>query len=356
MTEPLVDVVVPVHTATRPVARAADSVLAGTRAPVRVTFVCHGVAPAQIHAALGSWAEDDRVRLLAFDDGITSPAGPINAGLDAATARFTALLGSDDVYERGAVDAWVEVQRRDGADVVIPRIRIEGGGRLRTPPTRPFRSRGLDGVRDRLAYRTVQLGLVARERFSHVRMTPGLRTGEDVVQGAALWYSGARISYARHAPGYVVDVRGDDRTTIGVKPVAVDFAFLDDVLDPARVARLSAAQRQSFAVKLLRTHVLDAVSSRVAAGALDAGEHAALRGVVQRIGDLSPGVAGVLSRRDARILGMVTADEADLPGLGRETRRRFEFWRPGNVLPADLSRLAHREAPPRFLGAIALTG
>jgi hypothetical protein len=355
MSEPLVDVIVPVHTAQRPVARAADSVLEGTTADVRVTFVCHGVAPADIRTALGSRADDDRVRLLPFDDGIASPAGPINAGLDAATARFTALLGSDDVYERGAVDAWLAVQRRDDADVVIPRIRIDGGGRPRTPPTRPFRSRDLDGVRDRLAYRTVQLGLVSRPRFPHVRMTPGLRTGEDVVQGAALWYSGARISFARRAPGYVVDVGGDDRTTAGAKQVAVDFAFLDDVLDPARIDALDHAQRQAFAIKLLRTHVLDAVRSRVSAGALDGDELAALRDVAARVATLSPSAVGVLSRRDARILVLLDAGEPGLFRLAREVGRRSELWRAGNLLPADLSRLAHREAPPRFLAAIALT-
>jgi hypothetical protein len=355
VSEPLVDVIVPVHTATRPVARAANSVLEGTTANVRVSFVCHGVDPAEIRDALGARADDDRVRLLPFDDGIASPAGPINAGLDAATARFTTLLGSDDVYERGAVDAWLAVQRRDDSDVVIPRIRVAGGPPLRTPPTRPLRSSRLDGVRDRLAYRTVQLGLVARERFGDVRMTPGLRSGEDVVQGAALWYSGARISFARRAPGYLIDVGGGDRTTAGMKPVAVDFAFLDDALHPTRIDALTPAQREAFAIKLLRTHVLDAVTRRVAAGVLAGDEHAALRKVARRVGALSPGAVDVLSRRDARILRLLDEGEGGLPALAREARVRTDFRRPGNLLPAHLAHLAHREAPPRFLTAIALT-
>src|SRR5690606_32966540 len=107
-------------------------------------------------------AADTRVRLISLIDGIPSPAGPINAGLDAATAPFTSLLGSDDLYEPGAIDAWLEVQRRGRADVVIPRVSTHSGNTLRTPPTRPFRTHRLDGVRDRLSYRTVQLGLVSR--------------------------------------------------------------------------------------------------------------------------------------------------------------------------------------------------
>ena len=50
-TQPVVDVVIAVHTAQRPVARAVASVL-DCRAPVRVTVVAHHVEPALIEANL----------------------------------------------------------------------------------------------------------------------------------------------------------------------------------------------------------------------------------------------------------------------------------------------------------------
>lgn len=352
MTEPVVDVVIPVHTSARPIVRATASVLATTSVDTRITVVCHNVDPEQIAVALGEWAMDPRVRLLSHRDGFPSPAGPINAGLDAATGEFTALLGSDDEYERGAIDAWVEVARRDKADVVIPPLRTSPGAATRSPPTRPFRTRNLNGVRDRLAYRTVQLGLVSRRQFGDIRMTAGLRTGEDVIQGASLWYSDARISLARGAPGYLI--HQDDhatRTSTSAKPAAESLLFLNAVLAPEYISTLTPEQRESFAVKLLRTHVMDILGASLRTGAPTA-DLAALADGVRRILATAPGAAGILSRREAKII-------ADLQGGGDPDRLTADhviltdYTRPANLLPASMSRLFHREAPLRFLAAIA---
>lgn len=353
MSDPVVDVVIPVHTSRRPIARAVSSVLTTASVATRVTIVCHNVLPGEIAAALGPWADDPRVRLLPLEDGLPSPAGPINAGLDAATGEFTALLGSDDEYEPGAVDAWVAVARRDGAELVIPPLRTSPGAATRSPPTRPFRRSRLDGVRDRLAYRTVQLGLVARSRFGDVRMTPGLRSGEDVIQGATLWYSGARISLVRRAPGYLIhEDDAANRTSSAPKPAAESLAFLDAVLAPAFLATLTGAQRESFAVKLLRTHVMDILSASIRHGAPTA-DLAALAASVARISDVAPTSLGILSRRESRIvLGIV--DGADPAVLARELAVVNDYRRPANLLAASTRRLFHREAPPRLLAAFAV--
>lgn len=353
MTDPVVDVVIPVHTAARPIARATASVLATATAPTRVTVVCHNVPVDAIATALGDWADDPRVRLLPLEDGIPSPAGPINAGLDAATAEFTALLGSDDEYEPGAVDAWLAVARRDDAELVIPPLRTAPTAPTRSPPVRPFRTRRLDGVRDRLAYRTVQLGLVARRRFGEIRMTTGLRSGEDVVQGAALWYSGARISLVPRSPGYLI--HEDDpatRTSSAPKPAAESLGFLDAVLAPAFTAALDPAQRESFAIKLLRTHVMDILGASLRAGT-PTGDLEALSAGVRRIVALAPSAVGVLSRREARIVTMLR-DAPDAARLAADHARLTDYRRPANLLPASGGRLLHREAPLRFLAAYAL--
>jgi len=352
--EPAVDVVIAVHSTTRPIRRAVASVVDGTAEPVRVTVVCHNVAVDDIRGNLADLADDPRVRLLHLADGIPSPAGPFNLGLDAATAPFTAMLDSDDTLERGAIDSWMAMQRRDRADVVIQRFAFAAGGPVRTPPARPFRTAGLDGTRDRLAYRTRQHGLVSRARFGDVRLTPGLRTGEDVEQGLRLWFSGARISFDRSGPGYLIHVDEDDRTSASPKPVAEDFAFLDAVLDARWFTALPAAQRESIAVKLLRTHVLDAAAARVPAG-MSPDDAAALSSAVRRILAASPTAAGVLGRRDARIIATLVTG-GDVRGtLPRDLRHRTEFWRPGNLVSGSVWRTFHREAPLRFLAALALT-
>jgi hypothetical protein len=356
VTEPVVDVVIPVHTDRRPIARATASVLTTATVETRVSVVCHNVEVGRIAAVLGDWASHPRVRLLPLVDGFPSPAGPINAGLDAATGEFTALLGSDDEYESGAIDAWVAVARRDRADLVIPPLRATPRGPTKSPPTRPGRTRRLDGVRDRLAYRTVQLGLARREIFGQVRMTPGLRSGEDVVQGATLWYSGTAISRLRRGPGYLIhDDDPEQRVSTTPKPAAESLLFLDTVLDRSFTDRLTPAQRESFAVKILRTHIMDVIGLSLRAGS-PADDLVALRSAVTRVQLLAPTAVGILSRREATMLLAVLRTD-DLSTLAGEHAAHTDYRRlaalPGNLIPSTLRHLLHREAPLRFLGATA---
>lgn len=354
--EPLVDLIIAVHTPQRRVERAVESVLRGTVAPVRISVVCHGVDPALIAERLGALADDPRVRLLPFADGIPSPTGPFNHGLDEATAEFTALLGSDDELQPGAIDSWLRVQREHSADVVIPRVGLEEGpSSLRTPPTRPFRARDLDGAKDRLAYRTQQLGLVSRERFPTLRLTPGLLTGEDIDYGLKLWFSGARIAFDRQGPGYWGHQDATDRISVSLKSVADEFRFLDTALDSAWTSTLPRAAREAIAVKFIRTHLMLTLAARVRAGAMDAVERAALAEVARRIVDLAPTSLQIVSRRDARIVRAVLAGIADQRALADDVAVRTDYRRPGNLLSAAARRLGHREAPLRFLAAVWLT-
>lgn len=356
MTQPVVDVIIPVHTDRRPIARATASVLTSVSVDARVNVVCHNIEAELIRIALGAWGTHPGVRLLAVTDGIASPAGPINAGLDAATAEFTTLLGSDDEYEPGAIDAWVDVARRDRADIVIPPLRSTPGGPTKSPPTRPLHSRRLDGVRDRLAYRTVQLGLVRREMFSHLRMTTGLRSGEDIIQGASLWYSDASISLLRRGPGYLIhEDAPEQRVSSTVKPAAESLMFLDAVLDPDFTRPLNSAQREAFAVKLLRTHIMDILGASLVAGSWQA-DVDALQDAVVRILELAPSAIHIVSRRDARILHGIRLG-GDRDALAREYAAHADYRRLsrvlGNALPSSPLRILHREAPPRYLAAIA---
>lgn len=353
VTSPVVDVIIPVHTDQRPVARATASVLLSATVETRVNVVCHNIEMSLIKVALGDWSEHPGVRLLPLNDGFASPAGPINTGLDAATAEFTTLLGSDDEYEVGAIDAWVAVARRHRADVVIPPLRSAPNGPTKSPPTRPCRSRRLDGVRDRLAYRTVQLGLVRRDKFRDVRMTSGLRSGEDVIQGATLWYSDASISLLRRGPGYLIHEDAPEQRVSNIaKPAAESLRFLDAVLDEAFTERLTRAQKEAFAVKLLRTHIMDILGASLRTGA-PSEDLASLSDGVRRILQMAPTASGILSRGEARIVSELLG-AGSIERLVADHANLTDYRRLTNLWPASNSRLLHREAPLRFLAAIAL--
>ena len=175
MTEPLVDVTIAVHSQTRPIARAVSSVLDHTTAPVRVNVVAHNIDPEIIRANLGAYAADPRLRLLHLADGIASPAGPMNHGFARSEAPFLSLMGSDDELAPGAIDSWLALQQRTGAEMVLAKIRLADGRTDPYPPIRGGRrTTGLDGRKDRLAYRSAPLGLIDRARFHrpHARLRP----------------------------------------------------------------------------------------------------------------------------------------------------------------------------------------
>jgi len=351
--EPLVDLIIAVHTAERAIERAVGSVLRGTAAPVRVTVVCHGVDPALIEARLGPLADDPRVRLLPFTDGIPSPAGPFNFGLDSATARFTAVLGSDDELEAGAIDSWLSLQQRDDAQLVVPRVRRAAGGSLRTPPTRPFRSRRLDGTKDRLAYRTAQLGLVDRVRFADARFASGLKSGEDIAYGLRLWFSGARIALDRHGPAYLIHADASDRASMAIRDLTDDFEFLGEAIDATWIATLQSADRQAITMKLLRTHLIDAIRTRFVVGrAPSRPEREVLARVVRRVLTVAPEVVGIVSMLDRRLIEAAIDPGSDASLIVNLLQRRSLLLRPANLLSAKLGYAMHREAPLRFYAAV----
>lgn len=353
-TDPRVDVIVAVHDPSRPVERAVGSVLDGTRAPVRVTVVAHNTEPDGILDRLGALQDDVRVRLIELQDGIRSPAGPFNAGLDAATAPFTSVLGSDDTLQTSAIDSWLRVASSVRADVVISRLRHAAGRAVPTPPTRPMRGRALDGVRDRLSYRSAPLGLVSRNRFADTRFATGLAVGEDVPYVTRLWFSGARVAYDRHGPAYLIhdDIAG--RTTFMQRPIVEELAFLHRILDDPWFRSLPDDARASFVVKALRIHLFGAVGNRPDPSWWAASERSALTDVATRLIEHGAGIAQVLSRRDRSLLDAILDPASDPAAMIDASRARRQFARPGSLLPRRLDHALRREAPLRMASASAL--
>lgn len=385
----LVDVVIAVHTAQRPIARAVASVFGaavpvepGDPAPrradvapasevpaerpvaVRVTVVAHNVDPALIEANLAGVVvpPGSSVRVLAFADDIRSPAGPFNHGLDVAQAPYVAVMGSDDRLAPGAIASWLALARRTGAAAVIARLakaRPDGSvaAVVPTPPTRPRRTTGLGGVLDRLSYRSAPLGLLDRDAVDSLglRFTLGHEVGEDVAFVTRLWFSGEPIAFDRRGPAYLVQDDAGDRITALARPVAAELAFVVDLVGQSWFTALPLGARRAAAVKFLRIHVFGLLLNR-SEQFWTFGERVELARVASVVLHVAPGCERVLSRADIAVLRAVADPASGVGQLIDLAHARRRHGRPATVVTADLTRLLAREAPLRLMAASVLAG
>lgn len=352
MPEPLVDVTIPVHSAERPIARAVGSIVDHTHAPVRVNVVAHNIDPVRIAQNLGAYGHHPDVRLLALEDGIRSPAGPMNHGLTLSDAPFIAVMGSDDEFAPGAIDSWLALQRETGASAVLARIEIAGRGMDPYPPVRNGRrTRRLDARKDRLAYRSAPLGLVDRSRFGDLRFTEGLPSGEDLAYSAALWFTGRNTAYDRTGPAYIVNSDAGDRVTWVPRTVAEDFAFLDAIVDSPWFGGVSRADRRALMIKVLRVHFFDAVLLRMDSPEGLGAHRDALDGVIARLERVAPGVIGLLARVDRQIIDEVRSSTPDPERIRELLGARWHYRSIGALTTRNPFLTLHRQAPLRTLYA-----
>ncbi len=348
-----VDVLVPVHSAHRPVARLARSVLR-TTVPIRLLVVAHNVDPAEIESALGEHLADDRVTVLPFEDGIPSPAGPLRYALERLQSPFFMKIDSDDYLADGAIESWTATQRRFDADIVIPTMRMAGTPRnFPTPPRRPFRIR-LDPVRDRLAYRTSTMGLIRADLAEKAIPTPGLGTAEDLAPGLRLWFSGTRIVRADPRRPYLVASDARDRVTEVAWPMAEALGFAAPLADDEDFwATLDASARVSIVAKLLRVQVFPSLASRSRVE-LTADDVAFVCAAARRLSGLAPGVGRVLSRNDADLFGELLSRSADPDRLRQLAARSSRHFSAGGLATSRIHDGLRRDAPARYLGASLL--
>lgn len=349
---PQVDLTIAVHSTARPIERAVRSVLDGAHARIRVTVAVHEIDQRLIEEKL-PWA-DGRVRFLQVRDGMRSPTGPFNAGLAAAQAPWVGIMGSDDTLEPGAIDSWLALAERSGAAAVMPRVRFVEAGAVPTPPTRPGRTSALDGVRDRLSYRSAPLGIFSRSRFGDLRLPVGVPSGEDIPFVTALWFSGAPIAYDRRGPAYLIHDDAGDRTSKATRPVAEEFTWLGVLLADEAYLRLSAVQRASVAAKCLRINLFGSVLSRGEPGDWSPADRIDLAAMAERLIEAGGGIHHVLSRRDRALLDAILDPGVPAPHLIELAHARRRFASPGALLPRRLRLAFHREAPLRMAAATAL--
>lgn len=352
---PLVDVVIAVHSTQRQTDRAVRSVLDGTTVPVRVTVVAHNIGADEIRASVSEVTRaDERVRFLEVRDGIPSPSGPFNAGLDAATAPWAGILGSDDTLAPGAIDGWLAAA--EGLDpeepvVVVAPLELAGTP-VPTPPVRPARRRGLDLARDRLSYRSAPLGLLSRGALAlaGARLLPEAQVGGDVPMVTALW-SQARVVMARGAPAYEIHEDADDRVTYDPRPVVDQLRSVDVLWDLPWVQRLTPGQRRALGTKVLRIHVFGAVLTRTDPAWWTAQEREQLARVTRQVLDQAPGCADPLSLADHDLIAACLDPSVPAERLIELAHARRRHGTPRTLVTTSWRHLLHPEAPPRFMAA-----
>lgn len=344
-----VDVLVPVHSATRPVSRLAASVLEHTRATVRLLVVAHNVEEESIRAALGQYASDPRVEVVGFRDGIPSPAGPMNHALDRVTAAWFTKIDSDDRLSAGALDGWLRRAAERKADAVLPAMLVPAAGEgFPTPPRRPFRVR-LSPVGDRLSYRTSTMGLFSAALREQARPVAGLETGEDIAPSLRLWFGARRVVAARARDAYLVGDDAIDRVTESTRTLAAELAFAPLLREEEFWRRLDVPARAAVTRKLIRVHVLGALGRRTVDDAVVRDAASALESLLEA----APSAPDALSRLDGDLIALVRrgAPAAEVAAL---VERRRRYAQPTAVLTPSLRRVLHRDAPLRFLAASQL--
>lgn len=361
---PLVDVVVALHDLGRPVARTVRSVVAevpGTPGTadavpgggrVRVTVACHELDAVDVAAVLPAELAPV-VRLLEVRDGLGSPSGPYNAGIDAATAPYVTIIGSDDLVEPGALLAWYDRAEDSGAEVVLARMRMQGGAPINTPRVRPRRTARLDPVKDRMAYRTAPLGLLRRAALADLglRLDEGMTVGGDIALTVRLWHLAERVDIAWSDPAYVVGVDAQSRVTTTVRPLAVSLAPYTSLLGRSWFPDLPLAYRRAVAIKVLRIHVLDNVARRATEDAWAAGEPEYLREVVGALVAVAPRTLRPFSAADRLVLD-ACLDPASTPrSLVAAAAARARAGRLARLLPPGVVGALDRESTLRYYAA-----
>lgn len=353
---PLVDVIIAIHDPARPLQRAIDSLRAQRLddGVLTITVVCHNLAAAEVRGILEPEVIES-VRLLELRDGIRSAAGPFNYGIAQSQARYVAVMGSDDYLEPGAISSWLERAERDELSAVIAPQRHASGHPIRTPPVRPWRAGLLDGVRDRLAYRTAPLGLLRREVVDRLdlQFAPRLSTGEDQSFSAGLWFSGEPIAYAHHSPRYVVGDDAPSRVTLQDRPMEDELRFVRELVDDPWFVESALAVRRSLAVKMTRVHLFSAATRRVERGSWSEADRRFLARLLDDMRTSAPGFERPLSIADRRMIDAIVAVDAAGDILQRSRARR-RFGRPATLITRDPRGQFAVEGPIRFMAASAL--
>lgn len=355
---PIVDVIIPIHEPSRPLERALRSLLVtGLAVGVEalITVVCHNTPAAEVRSRL---PPDLRTmaQFLEFHDGLPSPAGPRTFALDNTGARYIAFLDSDDMFDPGALSAWVSLAEKHHLDAVIPPERHDTGRDIRTPPVRRFRIGNLHPLRDRLSYRTAPLGLIRRATVAKLKLAfgSGVRNGSDQIFALKLWFDSNKVRFARGAPGYVVGGDAETRVTTQMQPLAAELKSTKDVFGTMWFHDLPVEARNAIAVKFIRLQLFGGIERRLEAGLWTQASHRDAAEFLDIVAGVAPGFERSLSVADTRLCRAVTNLSSSTADLLVLTQKRRAFGRPSTLMTERLRDLLRADAPLRYMVATLL--
>lgn len=292
---PRVSVVIPAYNAEGHLERAVTSALAQTLAPVEVLVIDDASTDGSLSLARRLATAHPSVRVLALEEN-AGPARARNAGFDAATGTWIAILDADDVFSPGRLASLVDVAEREAADVVFDNFVFVRAADGTARPSRIPAGTGHEQVEVHRFLRAARafnyepdwtlLQPVLRRDFleAHgLRYPTAIRHGEDFLFIMDVLLSGARCVRVKN-PGYLYTERagGWSTTTIDYPGMVQQASSL---LQDPRVAG------DAFARRLLRRR---ASTLRCVHAARQGKRHLLLAAVTK------PGVAATLARRAGR--------------------------------------------------------
>ncbi|MDN5700092.1 MAG: glycosyltransferase family 2 protein [Kocuria sp.] len=355
-TRPLVDIVIPVHSLTRPLGRAVDSARVGVQ-PLPadqyvITVVAHHLSTEQVRGMLKEQQLEDIRIIEAPAEGATA-AAPRTAGLDHTDAKYVCFLDSDDSYQPGAVGRWVKIAEKHHSDMVVPWLKHSNGRMDITPVIRPGRTAKLDPVADRLVYRTSVFGLQRVESIRRLgaEFDVGTSTGEDQAFTLRLYAGAARIDYAPGEPTYVMHADATDRVSKTPSPVRAQLEPAVRILSKPWFDGIALELRRAFVVKVIRINVFEAVTAHLKAGTWTRDEAQGTKEVLTTLLGAVPRARGDLSRADLRLIDLLLAGATEQGAVRTALTERRRFASPAALLTANPAHVMGCDAPARFMAA-----
>lgn len=351
------DVIIPVHDASRPLHRPVRSLLRSGLDPsgeLRINVVAHNISASEVRDSLPAELAT-HLRFLECSDGIPSPAGPRTLALEHSDGKYVAFIDSDDHHDDGALGDWVARAERDNLDAVLPLQRHDTGARIRTPPTRPWRDGDLDPIRDRLAYRTAPLALLRRSTIERVdaRFETGVRNGSDQIFALKLWFANTRVRLARGGPEYVVGSDAVTRVTTQPHPLESELRATTKLLTNPWLHSLSEPERLAIVVKFVRVQFMAALSKRLGSGDWNDTSLSSAIEFLHAAHHASPMFTDAIAVADARLCAAVLR-RASADELALLARKRRAFGTPATILTPTTKTLFAVNAPLRFITASLL--
>ncbi|MEX3600537.1 glycosyltransferase [Kocuria carniphila] len=352
----LVDVVIPVHSLSRPLGRAVDSARLGVQ-PLSageyvITVVAHHLSTEQVRGML-TQEQLDHVRIIEAPAEGATAAAPRTAGLEHTNAKYICFLDSDDSYQPGAVGRWVKIAEKRHSDMVIPWLKHSNGRTDITPVIRPGRTSNLDPIADRLVYRASVFGLqrVETVRRLGAEFEFGTSTGEDQAFTLRLYVGAARIDYAPGEPTYVMHADAIDRVSKTPSPVRTQLEPAVRILSKPWFEGIALELRRAFVVKVIRINMFEAVTAHLGAGTWTSDEAHGTKEVLTTLLGAVPRARGDLSRADLRLIDLLLAGATEQGALQTALTERRRFASPAALLTANPVHVMGRDAPVRFMAA-----